>query len=39
MTAILGVVLYEESISPLQITGCLLVLVAGLGRVLVKTDA
>jgi drug/metabolite transporter (DMT)-like permease len=37
--AILGVVLYDESISSLQIIGCLLVLVAGLVRVLVKADA
>jgi drug/metabolite transporter (DMT)-like permease len=37
--ALIGVFAYHESIAPLQIVGCLLVLGAGMARVLVKEDA
>jgi len=39
MAALLGVALYDESISLLQIVGCFLVLVAGIARILVREDA
>ncbi len=37
--ALIGVFAYHESIAPLQIAGCLLVLGAGMARVLIKEDA
>jgi len=37
--ALIGVFAYHESIAPLQIVGCLLVLGAGIARVLIKEDA
>ena len=37
--ALIGVFAYHESIAPLQIVGCLLVLGAGIARVLIREDA
>jgi len=37
--ALIGVFAYHESIAPLQIAGCLLVLGAGIARVLIREDA
>lgn len=39
MAALLGVVLYDESISLLQVVGCFFVLVAGIARILIREDA
>ncbi|GAB4463317.1 MAG: DMT family transporter [Anaerolineae bacterium] len=39
MAALLGVVLYSESISLLQVVGCLFVLVAGIARVFLREQA